>query len=212
MIVVCFLNSDSLVFESNCFLLVDGGRGILIDAGVYPESRLRRIEELNMTLDLLINTHCHFDHAGGDSFLVEKTGVKVAVHESDALSIESGGRETMSGLFNNAGSKVKVDLKLKDNQVIKYGGIKLQVIHTPGHTPGSICLYECKSKLLFTGDTVFKDGVGRTDFPGGSQSDLKTSVRKLVEFAKENDVCRVYPGHGPVAEKEDLKKAYSTYF
>ncbi|MBN2251500.1 MAG: MBL fold metallo-hydrolase [Candidatus Altiarchaeota archaeon] len=198
-------------FESNCFLAV-GEKAAIIDAGI-PQGVLDKVGELGIGVDYLISTHTHFDHVLGLARLRGETGAVVAVHEADAAALESGdsGR-ILSGLFGALCPKVDVGLRLRDGDVIDLGGIVLEVVHTPGHTPGSICLYEPASKALFSGDTVFADGVGRTDFPGGSFSDLKRSVERLVRLHEESGIGTVYPGHGPPFSGDAIEDIYETYF
>ena len=114
--------------------------------------------------------------------------------------------------FDQKCPKVSVDWKLKDGDLVDLGGLVLEVIHTPGHTQGCVCFYEPISKSLFSGDTVFADGVGRTDFAGGSLGDLKKSVERLIVLHKERGVGTVYPGHGPLFRGEDLKGIYKESF
>ncbi len=133
-------------------------------------------------LEYIILTHYHFDHVLGVPKLKEITKAKIMIHEMDVNFLN-----------------FKPDKSLKDNEILNLGDYKLKVIHTPGHTPGSICLYEQKSKILFSGDTVFAYGnIGRTDLPGGSIEELRESIKKLSKI----NVKILYPGHGEIAYKE----------
>ncbi len=185
----------------------------MVDSGIDPAEVLRRIGRLGAGLDFLVNTHCHYDHIGGDLQVMDSFNPRVCVHELDALFMESGdGGVILSDWFGGRLSGVKVDVRLVDGQVIDLGGIKLEVIHTPGHTQGSICLYEPESKSLFSGDTVFSDGVGRTDLPGGSWEDLRKSLERLLELHKRSGIDQIYPGHGPVGVGADIERIYLSYF
>jgi len=136
-------------------------------------------------LEYIILTHYHYDHVLGVPKLKEETKAKVMIHELDAKFLS-----------------FRPDKLLKDNDVIDLGDCSLKVIHTPGHTPGSICLYEPKSKSLFSGDTVFAHGgFGRTDLTGGSIKQLIKSIKLLNEL----DVRILYPGHGEVIDKNAKK-------
>ena len=151
-------------------------------------------------IELVINTHCHFDHIGGNHFF---PNAKIAVHENDALSMKN--KDTLGtsmSAFEGEEDNSRVDIELKDGDEI--AGFK--VIHTPGHTSGGICLWDGEN--LITGDTIFAGGgVGRMDI-GGSYNDMKNSVEKLLKL----DVKNIYPGHGPIVEnngKEHIKLSYS---
>jgi len=131
-------------------------------------------------LEYILLTHGHYDHILGVPKLKEETNAKVMIHELDAKFLS-----------------FKPDKILKNNDVIDLGNCSLEVIHTPGHTPGSICLYEPKSKTLFSGDTIFAHGgVGRTDLTGGNMKQLIESVKKICEL----NVKILYPGHGEVTD------------
>jgi len=161
------------LLQTNCYLVYDslGGGGFLIDPGVFSKKISERIKEKGIRIKNIINTHGHPDHtSGNDAF-----GYPVLIHRDD-------------------------DGTLKDGDVIKEGAIVLQVIHTPGHTPGSICLKMSpdgfsEGSIIFTGDTLFQGGVGRTDLPGGSQARLTDSIEHcLMGFPDET---KIFPGHGP---------------
>jgi len=203
----------SNTYESNCYVIEDSGEGALIDAGINPLHLLEKIGKLNMEIRLLINTHCHYDHTAGNSMVVEKTGARVAVHELDAEYVEKAEkRHVLTHLFGADYRGVKVDQRLKDGDVIKVGEVKLEVIHTPGHSEGSICLYEPESKSLFSGDTVFADGIGRTDLLGGSWEKLKNSIKKLIDLNESRGIGKTYPGHGGVGSGDDTERIYNFYF
>jgi hydroxyacylglutathione hydrolase len=146
-------------------------------------------------IEWVINTHAHFDHVGGNGYFFD---AKTAIHELDAPVLENGDDElSFAGFFNGKMKARKVDRKLKDGDQIN----GFRVIHTPGHSPGSICLYDEKDRVLFSGDTVFAEGVGRTDLPGGSGDELKKSLEKLRGLR----VDKLLPGHGePVLKNVKL--------
>ena len=184
--------------DSNIYLLGD----VVIDTGTgFNFTRLydilKRLGKGFDSFKLIINTHCHFDHIGGNGYFYN---AKVAMHEKDAVYVENGDREmTEADFFDGKLNHTKVDIKLKDADEIA----GLRVIHTPGHTPGSICLYDESKKILFTGDTVFADGVGRTDLKGGDEKEMEKSLEKLSRL----EIEKILPGHGePV-----LKNAKSVF-
>lgn len=201
----------SLGDACNCFI-VSGNKGAIIDAG-NPRLVLDKVRNLSIGIDYLLTTHYHFDHVSGLVYLKENLGGVVAVHGADASALEKADTSrVLSYLFDAPCPTVSVDWKLKEGDVIDLGGFVLEVIHTPGHTPGGICFYEPASKSLFSGDTVFDGCVGRTDFEGGSNRDLKKSVEKLVRLYEKRGVETVYPGHGPLFKGRDLEGIYEEYF
>ena len=188
--------------DSNCYLigdmLVDTGTGLNED---YLTSQLEKHGLKREDISLVVNTHCHFDHVGGN-YLFENADI--AIHELDAVSIRNkDDLGTSMNAFSNQDNS-RVDIELKDGDEIR--GFK--VIHTPGHTSGGICLWDGVN--LISGDTVFSHGgVGRTDL-GGDWNDLKESVFKLTKL----DVLNLLPGHGPVVEgngKEHIKFSYRQF-
>jgi len=141
----------------------------------------------------IILTHLHYDHTAALDQLKLGGKTVVMMHEADAKAI--GTSASAAHFFGARAPKFRVDIALTDGAEIDLGDSTVRVIHTPGHTPGSICLYEVQSKSLFSGDTVFPYGsVGRTDLPGGSSRDLIRSISRLVTL----DVSVLYPGHGAV--------------
>lgn len=178
--------------DSNIYILGDS----VIDSGTgFNFTRLRMILKAAIKKELggfnqVTNTHCHFDHVGGNGYFLN---AKFAIHEADADVIEKGDKEfSMADFFEGNLRPKKPDVILKEGSIVDFGGMKLEVIHTPGHTPGSICLYNREKGILFTGDTVFADSVGRTDTPGGDPAELAASLEKLSKLK----VNIILPGHG----------------
>lgn len=198
--------------DSNIYLFRDGREGVIIDTGtgIYwhryfevfdREGYLEGLEKVT-----IVNTHEHFDHVGGNEKfggLLEQRGINVvfAAHSNTADAIEKGNDYIiLSYAYGRRFTPHSVDLKLDDGSVLRVGKKELVVIHTPGHTAGSICLYEPEEKVLFTGDTVFKGTVGRTDLPTGSFEELVRSLKKLEAL----DVYIALPGHGkPIKNWEE---------
>jgi len=193
-----------LGFDSNIYLIIDEVI-TLIDAGTGMnfETISRNISKFNLKpsdIKLLINTHCHFDHAGGDRDFVKAAGCEVAIHELEAELLRKGDQTITlaGGLFGRRRLEpIEVARELHEGDRIDLGEFGLQVLHTPGHTTGSISLFEPKQRLLFTGDTIFSDGIGRVDLPTGDAEALRASVTRLTELK----VQKMYPGHGPSVEK-----------
>lgn len=184
-------------YDSNIYL-VKGERCVLIDSGTGEDSA-GVIANLKAALDgkelyAVISTHCHFDHVGGLADVVERFSC-LSLAGPDAGEITRAGPTALAEL-------VGMDLKpvetreMAEGEIIDLGDHRLRVIYTPGHTPGGICLYDEVTGDLFSGDTVFNPGIGRTDFPGGSMKELVDSLRKLSKI----EIKSLYPGHGLSAD------------
>lgn len=176
--------------ENNTYILLTK-KPAIIDPSENVDAILNHLKEHIKPEDLeyIILTHYHFDHVLGVPKLKELTKAKVMIHESDEEFLN-----------------FKPDKLLKDDEILDLGDCKLKVIHTPGHTPGSICLYEPKSKSLFSGDTVFAHGIGRTDLAGGDIKELIESLKLLSKL----DVKILYSGHGEITDervKEQIKNS-----
>jgi glyoxylase-like metal-dependent hydrolase (beta-lactamase superfamily II) len=163
---------------------------------------LTRLGVRTREINLIINTHCHYDHIGGNRAFIEIAGCGVAIHELDAEPLRKA--DPTVTIARNFGVKLeplKPLRELREGDRIELGALTLEVLHTPGHTQGSICLYERKQKALFSGDTVFCDGIGRTDLPTSDRVAMVSSLRRLIDL----DVEKLFPGHGPVGEKNAHK-------
>lgn len=179
-------------FDGNVYLILDEVP-VLIDAGMDPEPTLRKIKKHidPADIEMIILTHCHHDHSAGVPLLKEATGAKVLIHEDEAGSLGDD-MATVAYLFGLSAPEIEADETLKEGDVIDLGEWKLEVMHTPGHSPGGICLYEPRARVLFSGDTVFPQGnIGRTDLFAGKDADLVRSIERLTEL----EVEVLYPGH-----------------
>lgn len=181
--------------QVNCYILALGvdSPAIIIDPGQEGSKIKRRLKELKLTPALVINTHGHMDHIGSD----DDFGVPVYIHSQDAALLKDPALN-LSAVFMPA-ITVKSEIRaVEEGSRICLKGIELDVIHTPGHTPGGISLYlqsPKASNIVFTGDSLFFLGIGRTDFPGASEELLVKSIRdKLFRLP---DQTKVFPGHGP---------------
>ncbi len=188
---------DSYVpYDSNIYL-VTGERTMLVDTGTGAASEpiIENIAEIlnGRKLDFVVLTHRHFDHIGGLKDIVPAFRPEVLAGAADAEEIRRGGRDPISGMMLHPCEDVR---ELSEGDTIDLGEHVLRVIETPGHTEGGICLYDTESGALFSGDTVFGDGIGRTDFKGGNIVQLRESLRKLSKL----EINGFYPGHGPCAE------------
>lgn len=166
-------------------------KAVVIDPGGDEKKILALIHTENATVEYIINTHGHPDHDCGNRTLKEATGALIVIHEADA---EFFSKPEVQSYFSVLGlpASPPPDIKVKDGDFISFGEEKLKVIHTPGHTPGGMCLYS--SPYLFTGDTLFVGGVGRTDFPGGDTKALVSAIRTKILTLPGETV--VWPGHG----------------
>jgi len=178
---------------TNCYIIGDEKthNGAVIDPADEADRILERAQALKLDIKLIINTHAHGDHIGANADLVEATGAKLVIHKADAEALSNPVANLSAWVGFNITSPPP-DRLVSDGDIIEIGSIKLEVLHTPGHTAGSISLLG--DGFVFSGDTLFHEGVGRTDLPGGSDSDLFTSVNDIL-FELSGDT-RVYPGHG----------------
>jgi len=182
------VDTFSRSYESNTFWL-SARKNAVVDLGSVMTAKQLPLDEACC----IILTHLHYDHTAALDGLKLSGKTVVMMHEADAKAI--GTSASAAHFFGARAPKFRVDTVLTDGAEIDLGDSTLRVIHTPGHTPGSICLYEVQSKSLFSGDTVFQYGsIGRTDLPGGSSRDLIRSISRLVTL----DVSVLYPGHGEV--------------
>lgn len=180
--------------EENCYVLKDdaSNHGLIIDPGDNGQEILAYIRDNGIKVDLIVNTHGHWDHIGAVDFLRDELKARLAIHADDA-SMLTASKEEMAAYSIFAGGKRPAEILLKDGDNIELGDNSLQVIHTPGHTKGGICLYG--GGCLFSGDTLFAGSVGRTDLPGGDYRAILDSVRNKLKIV--DDSAKVYPGHGP---------------
>ena len=163
----------------------------LIDPAFETDRILAAADRLNYRVTHIINTHGHSDHTAGNEAIKAATGARLLIHELDANRLGKVVHKTFSRILGGKGSPVP-DVLLKDNDLIHIGdGINLRVVHTPGHTPGSMCLYS--EGHIFTGDTLFVGAVGRTDLPGGSSKQLLASIQEKIYTLPGSTI--VWPGH-----------------
>lgn len=162
----------------------------LIDPAFDTARILEIAKELGFAVTHVINTHCHSDHTAGNRAIIAATGAKLLIHAKDAERLKTILNGTFSRVLGGKSSP-NPDILLQDNQVIPLGASHLKTIHTPGHTPGGICLYT--EGHVFTGDTLFVEAVGRTDLPGGSAGQLLRSIREKIYTLPGSTL--VWPGH-----------------
>jgi glyoxylase-like metal-dependent hydrolase (beta-lactamase superfamily II) len=190
---------DTLVvgdLQTNCYIVADEttGEAAIIDPGADADVILDTINRRKLTVKLVINTHGHFDHIMANKEVVEATGAPLAVHSADAVMLTNPLR-SFSVLAGRLSPSLPASVDLSDGAVLEIGSIRLSVLHTPGHSPGSISLWCAEEKVVFSGDALFCLGIGRTDFPGGNGNTLLQSIRQRLFTLPDETV--VYSGHGP---------------
>jgi glyoxylase-like metal-dependent hydrolase (beta-lactamase superfamily II) len=164
----------------------------VIDPGAEPDLIFPAIVESGLKPVVILNTHGHIDHVGANRDIKEKFGIPLWIHALDAPLLEKNEQFEL-GFLLGAKASPPADRLLQDGESVEFGRCRLAVIHTPGHTPGSVGFFG--NGILFSGDTLFNGGVGRTDLPGGSTRDLEVSIRERVLTLPSETV--VLPGHGP---------------
>ncbi len=180
---------------TNCYVAHENGKGIMIDVGTYSDKFISLLEENGISLEYIFLTHGHFDHTSGIVKLREKTGAKVCILDKDE---EMLGNPAINGAFSFGmaydDEGIKADIVFRDGDVFEFEGKRINVIATPGHTKGGCCYHFVDDKVIFTGDTLFRESVGRTDLYGGDMNTLTESINtKLFVLDEEIFVC---PGHG----------------
>ena len=185
--------------QSNCYLLLTDKTAIVIDPGYNSETVLDFLLKNKNKERLILLTHGHFDHIGGALNLRNSTDTHIAIGINDA-EFTTNPEINLSSQFATPLKPFDADIFLYDNQKLNVGDLEIQVIETPGHTPGGLCFLI--DDYLFTGDTLFYRSIGRTDFPQGSFLHLKQSIKKLYTL---NPDLIVFSGHGPKTNINDEK-------
>ena len=184
------------MLDTNTYLVYDSESldALLVDVGGDPSEVLGWVRRLNLRVHAVLATHGHFDHVLGVGAVRRALDVPLYIHRDDVWVAE----ETLSWysrVFGESVDKLEVDYTLAGDCTLRFGSLELNVIHTPGHTPGSVSVYVPSLQALFSGDTLFAGTVGRTDLPEGSERALAESIRKVFRTLPLDTY--VYPGHGP---------------
>ena len=188
------------LFKTNCYFVYKEGIGVIIDPGGDCDLINKKIEELKDVKFLyVINTHGHGDHTFCNKFLKENMNLKILIHEEDKLFLSEN---SINKLYHPGFEPVYPDILLEDGDIIDVKTFKFSVFHTPGHTPGSILLLT--DGVIFSGDTIFKGTIGRTDFEYGDERKMKESISKILNNLWGNYV--IYPGHGEKTTLDEERK------
>lgn len=179
------------LLKTNCYIVENNGEALIIDPGGSPDRIIDYVLRRGLSVDLLLITHGHPDHYSVYLDVKDALKCRVAIHESDV--------ETARLM----GMPIRPDFYVDEDTMVRVGELKFKVLHTPGHSPGSISILG--HGLIFTGDLMFKMGYGRTDLPGGSYSILTRSLKRILSL---KDGLKVYPGHGPPTTVQNEKDFY----
>lgn len=179
----------------NCYIIYDEQslEGIIVDPGDEAGRILETVHNLNLTIKYIVNTHGHADHIGANKELGEKLQAKLAIHADDAAMLTDPQLNlSVAGYMGRIIISQPADILLHEKDIISFGNCRFKVIHTPGHTPGGICLVG--EGIVISGDSLFAGSIGRTDFPTGSLTDLVSSLKEKIMTL--DPAMQVFPGHG----------------
>lgn len=192
---------DNLVLSicaTNCYLVKNKENGalLIIDPADAPDRIIQKIEQMDAKPEAILLTHGHFDHIGAAMKLHEHYGIPVYAHRAEQEILENVDKNL--SLMIGMGFTATADNYLNDGQQLELAGFDIRIIHTPGHTIGSSCYYFETEGVLFSGDTLFRCSVGRTDFPTGSMRQIHDSIHEKLFVLPEETM--VYPGHDQVTD------------
>lgn len=184
-------------YGSECYLLTDSGHALVVDPSASTAAILREADRQGCTLDGILLTHGHFDHIMSiDALRLEHPDLPVYIHEKDAPMLEDGEKNAFTFFFGEDRRYRPADKLLHEGDRIPLGGSVLTVLHTPGHSPGSVCCLSADDGILITGDTLFADNIGRWDLWEGDYDTLRRSLGRLTAL---DPSLTIYPGHGEPA-------------
>ncbi|MGD2177365.1 MAG: MBL fold metallo-hydrolase [Anaerolineae bacterium] len=190
--------------RTNCYIVgcEETHRGAVIDPGGEGQKIVQEIERSGLEIQYVLVTHAHFDHIGGIADVIDATAAKLALHPNERPLLEAGGGASIWGLKMKPSPPP--DIELYQGQLITLGALNLEVLFTPGHSPGGVTFYEAAEGVAFDGDLLFSNGIGRTDLLGGDRETLMRSIKEVL-FALPDDTV-IYPGHGPKTTVEREKR------
>lgn len=191
----------------NCYVVNDEDtkEALVIDPGANADEIITYIKKEGLQVKYVVNTHGHADHIGANQEVLAATGATLGIHEKD-LPMLTDAKKKLSLFCGTPVISPKAGLLLKDGDKLKIGQVSLDIIYTPGHSPGGICLYT--GQVLFSGDSLFAESIGRCDFPGGDMQQLVENIKKKLLCLPDETI--VYPGHGPSSKigRERLRNPY----
>ena len=181
---------------TNCYIVYndDSRNAVIIDPGDDGAKIIERVRKLNVKPQALLLTHGHFDHIMAAGDVASGLNIKIYILEQEKALIMDAGLNCSAGLYGN-GYAIEPDVLIKDRQELELCETKVKVLHTPGHTKGSCCYYFENEGLLFCGDTLFMESVGRTDLPTGNGREIIRSLNDILFDLPDN--VKAFPGHGP---------------
>lgn len=178
-------------FASNCYALISGESAFVVDPSVSADSIINAVSEQGATVEGILLTHGHFDHIISLDTLRARTGAPAMIHKEDAPMLSDGKKNAFFTFFGKERSYAPAEILLEDDEELTLGEETIRVIHTPGHSPGSVC-YLCEDFML-TGDTLFAESIGRCDLWGGNHSRIVASLESLDTYDRK---MKIYSGHG----------------
>jgi hydroxyacylglutathione hydrolase len=188
--------------QANCIIVADdvSKKAIVVDPGDEPDRIIGIINDRGFIVEVIVCTHGHFDHMGIVNDIKTATGARVAIHR-DEVELYNGAKDMAAFWGHTLDNPPDPDILLSEGDTLTIGDLSFSILHTPGHSPGGICLYG--EGIVITGDTLFKNSIGRTDFHGGDMNEMKQSFRRLMELPEGTIVL---PGHGPTTTIGGEKK------
>lgn len=194
--------------QANCYLLIEDKKCLMIDPGDSSDFLLEEISRNNLQLEGILTTHGHFDHIMGAGNIQTSIAQPLSIHDKDLFLVKRL-KETVKKYVGYDTAIIMPETESLKEGALHVSSFTFQVISTPGHTPGSVCFLFEDESAIFTGDTLFKDAVGRCDFSYGSKTDLKKSIQKLIDIS---EYLVVYPGHGDDTTIQEEKERALTFF
>lgn len=196
--------------QANCVIVADEAsqKAMVVDPGDEPDMITGTINAMGLTVEIIVCTHGHFDHMGVVGDVKKETGARVAIHR-DELELYRGAQDLAAFWGHSLDAPPEPDILLSEGDTLTIGDLSFNILHTPGHSPGGICIYG--ENMVISGDTLFMGSIGRTDFLGGDMEKMKQSFRRLMTLPEGTNVL---PGHGPATTigREKRENMFSAEF